>query len=86
VPVIRRLWCSVTLPLGMVRSRVVSMTAEDYRRKAQHFLNLAQQLSRPEERAVMFALAACWMEQQQREKEPEPSRKLVSEGLARLNS
>lgn len=55
------------------------MTAEDHRRKAAHFLTLAQQLSRPEERAVMFALAACWMEQQQPVKELEPSRKLVSQ-------
>ena len=52
------------------------MTAKE-RRTAQHFLTLAQQLSRPEERAVMLALAACWMEQQQLQKEPEPSRKLV---------
>jgi len=55
------------------------MTAEDYRRKAQHFLTLAQQLSRPEEKAVMLALAACWMEQHQPQKEPEPSRKQVSQ-------
>jgi len=41
------------------------MTAEHDRRKAWHFLTLAQQLTRPEERAVMFALATCWMEQQQ---------------------
>ena len=39
------------------------MSAENYRRKVQHFLNLAQQLSRPEERTVMLALAASWMEQ-----------------------
>jgi hypothetical protein len=54
------------------------MTAEHDRRKAWHFLALAKQLSRPEERAVMFALAACWMEQQELRKEPNPSRKLVS--------
>jgi len=53
--------------------------SEDYRRKAQHFLALAQQLSRAEERAVMLALAACWLEQQQPEKEPEPSRKVVAQ-------
>jgi len=55
------------------------MTAEDHRRKAQHFLALAQRLSRPEERAVMIALAACWLQHQQPEKEPEPSRKAVSQ-------
>ena len=53
------------------------MTAEHDRRKAWHFLTLAKQLSRSEERAVMFALAACWMEQQQLQRQPEPSRKLV---------
>ena len=55
------------------------MTAEDYRRKAQRFLTLAQELSRPEEKAVMIALAACWMEQHQLQEEPEPSRKLVTQ-------
>jgi hypothetical protein len=54
--------------------------AEDYRRTAQHFLTLAQQLSGPEERAVMIALAACWMEQQELQK-PEPSRKMVRQKL-----
>jgi len=53
------------------------MSAEHDRRKAWHFLTLAKQLSRSEERAVMFALAACWMEQQQLQRQPEPSRKLV---------
>jgi hypothetical protein len=46
---------------------------------AHHFLALAQQLSRPEERAVMIALAACWMGQQQPEREPEPFSKPVSQ-------
>ena len=51
--------------------------AEDCRRKAQHFLMLAQHLSRPEDRSVMINFAAHWMERAEQaerekpEKEPE---------------
>jgi hypothetical protein len=66
------------------------MNADHYRCKARHFFTLAQQLSRPEERAVMIARAAAWMERAERAErivqqqhqvqlEPERSRKLVSQ-------
>jgi hypothetical protein len=66
------------------------MNADHFRRKARHFLTLAQQSSRLEERAVMIARAAAWMERAERaerivqqqqpvQPEPEPSRKLVSQ-------
>jgi len=38
------------------------MDAEECRRKAQHFLTLAQQLSDPHDRAKMLGLAAYWKE------------------------
>jgi len=38
------------------------MSAEEYRRKAQHFLNLARQMSSPQDRAVLIGLAASWKE------------------------
>jgi len=59
------------------------MNADDYRRKAQHFLTLARQMSLPADRTVLIAMAAFWLEraeeaerdkrtvQQQPEKEPE---------------
>ena len=64
------------------------MSAEEYRRKAQHFLNLARQISSPQDRAVLIRLAASWkeradevernesiqQEQKQPEKEPEGER------------
>ena len=62
------------------------MSADEYRRKAQHFLNLARQITRLEDRAAMVKMAAVWMEraeeaerekrpvQTQPEKEPERER------------
>ena len=38
------------------------MDAEDCRRNARHLLILAQQLSHPDDRAVMIAMAVHWME------------------------
>jgi len=65
------------------------MNAHECRRKAQYFLTLSRQMSRPKDRAAMVEMAALWMgpaerfiQQQKREhpvKEPEPSRKLVSQ-------
>jgi hypothetical protein len=62
------------------------MNADHFRYKARHFFTLAQQSSRPEDRAAMIARAAAWMERAERivqqqqpvQPEPEPSRKLVS--------
>jgi len=66
------------------------MSAEDYRRKARHYLAIALQMSRPEDRIAMIGLSALWMEraeqaeqgkrvvqqqqQTQPEKEPEGER------------
>ncbi len=61
------------------------MTAEDYRRKARHYLAIGLQMSSPEDRTAMIGLSAFWMEraeeaerdnriaqqQTQTEKEPE---------------
>jgi hypothetical protein len=65
------------------------MNAGECRRKAQYFLTLSRQMSRPKDRAAMVEMAALWMglaerviQQQKRVhpvKEPEPSRKLVSQ-------
>jgi len=38
------------------------MNADNYRRKAQHFLALARQITRAEDRAVLISIAAFWME------------------------
>jgi hypothetical protein len=38
------------------------MGADEYHRKAQHFLTLARQTTHPEDRAVMIVMAAVWME------------------------
>ena len=56
--------------------------ADEYRRKAEHFLMLAQHLSRLEDRAVIISMAAYWMERAeeversktQPDKEPEGER------------
>jgi hypothetical protein len=64
------------------------MNAGECRRKAQYFLVLSRQMSRPKDRAAMVEMAALWMgrarifqqqQQKQPEKEPEPSRKPVSQ-------
>jgi hypothetical protein len=65
------------------------MNAGECRRKAQHFLTLSRQMSRPKDRAAMVEMAALWMGRAERfiqqekrvhpVKEPEPSRKLVSQ-------
>jgi hypothetical protein len=61
---------------------------EEYRRKAQHFLMLARQIIRLEDRTMMIAMASFWFEraeeadrdkrivrqQQQPKKEPEGER------------
>ena len=63
------------------------MNADECRRKAQYFLILSRQMSRPEDRAAMVEMATLWMEraeradqnnrivqqQMQSEKEPEGS-------------
>ena len=38
------------------------MSAEDYRRKARHYLAIGLQMSRPEDRTAMIGLATFWME------------------------
>ena len=38
------------------------MSAEDYRRKARHYLAIGLQMSSPEDRTAMTGLAAFWME------------------------
>jgi hypothetical protein len=68
------------------------MDAEAYRRKARDLFAVAQLASRPEDKAVMLAMAAHWIERaeeverleriqqrQQVQPEPEPSRKVVSQ-------
>jgi len=62
------------------------MNADECRRKAQYFLTLSRQMSRPEDRAAMVGMAALWMGRADRHRriepvqpEPEPSRKLVSQ-------
>ena len=60
-----------------------AMNADEYRRKAEHFLTLAQQLASPQDRAAMIAMAAYWkdradeveqnerIQQQQQQTQPE---------------
>jgi hypothetical protein len=38
------------------------MAAEDHRRKAEHFLTLARQITDPHDRAKLVSIAAIWME------------------------
>jgi len=38
------------------------MSADEYRRKAQHFLNLARQITDPHDRAKLVSIAAFWNE------------------------
>jgi hypothetical protein len=72
---------------GVLSDGVGLMSAEEYRRKAQHFADLARLMSCPEDRAAMLGLAQFWMEraqeaewwerkqqQKQPEKEPEGER------------
>jgi len=60
------------------------MNAGECRRKAQYFLVLSRQMSRPKDRAAMVEMAALWtgrarifQQQEQRQPEKEPSRKPV---------
>jgi hypothetical protein len=52
------------------------MNADECRRKAQYFLILSRQMSRPEDRAAMVQMASLWMGRarfyQQQVQQPEP--------------
>jgi len=58
--------------------------AEDYRRKAQLFLDLARHVSNPEDRAAMIRMAASWKERadeiEQNERQPQTQPKKEPEG------
>ena len=56
------------------------MDAEEYRRKARYFLVIAQQLSRPEDRAAMIRVAVLWME---RAEEAEQRERIVQQEPAK---